>query len=426
MHRFSPKNAADMAALTRLPAPLTQLIPNIFQGQATYICVAPPANILVLWLVSPPHFTRIYNFTMVSPEQSHFAGTLIRWYGRHKRALPWRDTTNPYYIWLSEVILQQTRVAQGLPYYLKFVEAYPTVQQLAAAPEDEVLRLWQGLGYYSRAHNMHHTAKIITEEFRGSFPQNYDGLLKLKGVGSYTAAAIASFAFKEQVAVLDGNVFRVLARVFGLSDDIAAPASRKVFQKLADGLVPVDAPDIYNQAIMEFGAIQCTPVMPDCMFCPLQQSCFAFNHGMVQELPVKAKAKAARARYFHYIVLEHAGLFYLRKRLEGDIWQGLYDFYLYESPDKNLPLEALLPELRNAGLEVDLLPLQAPQREYKHVLSHQKITARFYRIKLKKPIEDTVLQETRLAPFTANQIEVLPKPILINSYLKDAGILVYL
>lgn len=363
---------------------------------------------------------------MATPEQAHFAGTLVRWYGQHKRALPWRDTTNPYHIWLSEVILQQTRVAQGLPYYLKFVEAYPTVQQLAAAPEDEVLRLWQGLGYYSRARNMHHTAKTVTEEFGGDFPQTYAGLLHLKGVGSYTAAAIAAFAFKERVAVLDGNVFRVLARVFGLSDDIAAPASRKVFQKLADTLVPPDAPDIYNQAIMEFGAIQCTPVMPDCLFCPLQQSCFAFNHGMVQELPVKAKAKAARPRYFHYVVLEHEGRFYLRKRLEGDIWQGLYDFYLYESPDKNLPMEALLPELLQAGLEVDLSHLQAPQKEYKHVLSHQKITARFYRIKLKKRLKEEVLQETRLAPFTVHEIEELPKPILINSYLKDAKILVYL
>ncbi|WP_161889060.1 A/G-specific adenine glycosylase [Pontibacter russatus] len=363
---------------------------------------------------------------MATPEQAHFADTLIRWYGRHKRALPWRDTTNPYHIWLSEVILQQTRVAQGLPYYLKFVEAYPTVQQLAAAPEDEVLRLWQGLGYYSRARNMHHTAKMVAAEFNGRFPDTYAELLKLKGVGSYTAAAIASFAFGEPVAVLDGNVFRVLARVFGISDDIAAPASRKVFKKLADELVPTDAPDIYNQAIMEFGAIQCTPVMPDCMFCPLQQNCFAFNHGMVQELPVKAKAKAARPRYFHYIVLEHAGRFYLRKRLEGDIWQGLYDFYLYESPDKNLPPEALLPELQQAGLEVDMAHLELPRKDYKHILSHQKITARFYRVRLKNRLREEVLQEARLALFTVNEVEELPKPILINSYLQDAKILVYL
>ncbi|RDV14085.1 A/G-specific adenine glycosylase [Pontibacter diazotrophicus] len=363
---------------------------------------------------------------MATPDQAYFANTLLRWYGQHKRPLPWRDTTNPYYIWLSEVILQQTRVAQGLPYYLKFAEAYPTVQQLAAAPEDEVLRLWQGLGYYSRARNMHHTAKIVTDELNGQFPGNYAALLKLKGIGSYTAAAIAAFAFKEQVAVLDGNVFRVLARVFGISDDIAVPASRKVFQKLADELVPADAPDAYNQAIMEFGAIQCTPVMPDCLFCPLQQSCFAFNNGMVQELPVKKKAKAARPRYFHYIVLEHEGEFYLRKRLEGDIWQGLYDFYLYESPDKTLPIETLVQVLQQAGLEVDLAHLQPPQKDYKHILSHQKITARFYRIRLISRLKEEVLKETRIAPFNVEEIEALPKPILINSYLKDAKILVYL
>lgn len=356
----------------------------------------------------------------------HFAETLINWYGRHKRSLPWRDTTNPYYIWLSEVILQQTRVAQGLPYYLKFIEAYPTVQDLAAAPQDEVLRLWQGLGYYSRARNMHHTAQLVVAQYGGRFPDRYSELLKLKGVGSYTAAAIAAFAFKEQVAVLDGNVFRVLSRVFGISDDIAAPASRKIFQKLTDELVPAEEPDTYNQAIMEFGAIQCTPLMPDCMFCPLQQSCFAFNHGMVQELPVKSKAKAARPRFFHYIIFELNSKFYLRKRLEGDIWQGLYDFYLYESTSKELPEQQLLQELQQAGIPVDITQLQPPQKDYKHILSHQKITARFYRFRLTKGIKDDVLQETRLAPYNVEEIEALPKPVLISSYLKDAKILIHL
>lgn len=273
---------------------------------------------------------------------------------------------------------------------------------------------------------MHHTARVVTEAHGGQFPGNYASLLKLKGVGSYTAAAIAAFAFKEKVAVLDGNVFRVLARVFGISDDIAAPASRKVFQQLADSLVPADAPDTYNQAIMEFGAIQCTPVMPDCLFCPLQQSCFAFNHGMVQELPVKSKAKAPRPRFFHYIVLEHEQRYYMRKRLEGDIWQGLYDFYLHESPEKELNTDTLLQELSQAGLKVDGAMIHPPKKAYKHVLSHQKITAHFYRIKLQEALPQAVMQETRLLPFSAPEIEALPKPILINSYLKDAKILVYL
>ncbi|GAB3202604.1 A/G-specific adenine glycosylase [Pontibacter aydingkolensis] len=356
----------------------------------------------------------------------YFSQTLINWYSRHKRALPWRETTDPYFIWLSEVILQQTRVAQGMPYYLKFTEAYPTVHDLAAAPQDEVLRLWQGLGYYSRARNMHHTAQLVVEKYGGNFPDKHEELLKLKGIGSYTAAAIASFAFKKQVAVLDGNVFRVLARVFGLTEDIAAPASRKVFQKLADELVPADAPDNFNQAIMEFGAIQCTPVMPDCLFCPLQQSCFAFNHGMVQELPVKSKAKAARPRFFHYIVLESEGSFYMRKRLAGDIWQGLYDFYLYESDSKDLALEALIRELSEAGIELSSSHANLPSKEYKHILSHQKITARFYYFKLDSRLKEEVLQESRLALYSPEKIDELPKPVLISNYLKDAKILVHL
>lgn len=357
---------------------------------------------------------------------TYFSQALIKWYNQHKRALPWRDTDSPYFIWLSEVILQQTRVAQGLPYYLKFVEAYPTVQDLAAAPQDEVLRLWQGLGYYSRARNMHFTAKQVVDKYAGNFPDNYKELLNLKGVGSYTAAAIASFAFKEQVAVLDGNVFRVLSRVFGLVEDIAIPSSRKVFQKLADELVPANEPDTYNQAIMEFGAIQCTPVMPDCLFCPLQQSCFAFNNGMVQELPVKSKAKAARARFFHYIVLEYEGAFYMRKRMEGDIWQGLYDFYLYESDDDSLPASKLTQELKQAGIELKNTHTSLPSKIYKHILSHQKITARFYHYKLKSRLKEEVLKEARLILYTVKEIDEIPKPVLISNYLKDTKILVHL
>lgn len=363
---------------------------------------------------------------MENTRYTSFAPTLLNWYQRHKRDLPWRNTTDPYLIWLSEVILQQTRVAQGLPYYERFAEAYPTVQHLAAAPQDDVLRLWQGLGYYSRARNMHHTARQIVGEYGGNFPDGYSELLKLRGVGSYTAAAIASFAFREQVAVLDGNVFRVLARVFGISDDIAIPASRKVFQQLADQLIPADAPDTYNQAIMEFGAIQCTPVMPDCLFCPLQQRCFAFMHGMVQELPVKAKAKAARPRYFHYLVFEFEGRYYLRKRLSGDIWEGLYDFYLHESDAKTLDKAALLRELNGAGIAAGQAHFEQPQREYKHLLSHQKITARFYLLRLTVRLSEEVLQEARLLLYSPEAIENLPKPILINSYLKDENILLNL
>ena len=210
-----------------------------------------------------------------SLQPSFLAAALLAWYPRHQRDLPWRHTRDPYAIWLSEVILQQTRVAQGLPYYETFLRAYPTVQHMAAAPEAEVLRYWQGLGYYSRARNMHRTARQVVEEYNGLFPGNYAGLLKLRGIGPYTAAAIASFAFDEAVAVLDGNVYRVLARIFGLHSDIAAPSSRKEFQAVADQHIPASTPADFNQAIMEFGAIQCTPAKPDCLFCPLQATCSA-------------------------------------------------------------------------------------------------------------------------------------------------------
>ncbi|RZK92973.1 MAG: A/G-specific adenine glycosylase, partial [Hymenobacter sp.] len=274
---------------------------------------------------------------------------MLAWYPRHRRDLPWRHTRDPYAIWLSEVILQQTRVAQGLPYYLDFLSSYPTVEALAAAPEQEVLRHWQGLGYYSRARNMHHTAQQIVREFGGRFPATYAGLRQLKGVGPYTAAAIASFAFDEAVAVLDGNVFRVLARIFGLHADIAAPSSRKEFQALADLHLPPSHAADFNQAIMEFGALQCTPAKPDCLFCPLQSECWAFQHGQVALLPVKAKAKAARTRHFHYLVLRHGGQLYLKERPGGDIWQGLYDFALVETDNAELPAAELLRHVEALG-----------------------------------------------------------------------------
>ncbi|TAE12733.1 MAG: A/G-specific adenine glycosylase [Bacteroidetes bacterium] len=218
-----------------------------------------------------------------------FAQTLLAWYPDHKRDLPWRDTPNPYHIWLSEVILQQTRVKQGLPYYVAFVELFPTVQDLANASEELVMRTWQGLGYYSRARNMHATAKIIAQAWQGNFPTTKADLIKLKGIGEYTASAIASFAFGEQVAVVDGNVFRVLSRFFGIEADISSPKGVKHFQELAKTLLPTQQSQTYNQAIMEFGALQCTPQKPNCMFCPLQAGCVAHATGKQDSLPVKTQ-----------------------------------------------------------------------------------------------------------------------------------------
>ncbi|WP_205503469.1 A/G-specific adenine glycosylase [Rufibacter psychrotolerans] len=349
---------------------------------------------------------------------SFFSYILIEWYHRHQRPLPWRETTDPYAIWLSEIILQQTRVRQGLPYYLKFMERFPTVQDLAHAPEDEVLRLWQGLGYYSRARNLHHTAKQVVSEFGGRFPDTYAKLLQLKGVGTYTAAAIASFAYREPVAVLDGNVYRVLARVFGRQENIAAPASKKIFEELANAHLPADQPHTYNQAIMEFGAIQCTPVAPDCLFCPLQQECFAFQHGLVNVLPIKEKAKSSRQRYFHYLVLQHEDKLYLRKRPANDIWQSLYDFYILET-DELHPEPALLQNRAAEALGLPGLEFRSTGKVYKHILSHQKIAAQFYLFSLPSRLREETEDTIGIKLYTIEEIEALPKPILIHSFLDE-------
>jgi A/G-specific adenine glycosylase len=350
---------------------------------------------------------------------SFLASALLAWYPRHHRDLPWRHTRDPYAIWLSEVILQQTRVAQGLPYYETFLAAYPTVQQLAAAPEAEVLRYWQGLGYYSRARNMHRTAQQVVAEYGGKFPDSYAELLKLRGIGPYTAAAIASFAFDEAVAVLDGNVYRVLARIFGLHSDIAAPSSRKEFQAVADQHIPATAPADFNQAIMEFGAIQCTPAKPDCLFCPLQSQCWAFQHGQVALLPVKSKAKAARTRYFHYFVLRHGEQTYLRERREKDIWQGLYDFALAETTTSELPASELIRHLDALGAALDANQVSEPTTAYRHVLSHQKLEVRFHPMVLAEALPDTTVRDLGLRAYLVAEIEALPKPQLIANYVEQ-------
>ncbi len=262
----------------------------------------------------------------------NFTNVLIAWYLQHKRELPWRDTLDPYPIWLSEIILQQTRVAQGMPYFFSFLEAFPTVSDLADAPEEKVLKLWQGLGYYSRARNLHQTAQHITYELGGKFPGNYAGLLKLKGVGDYTAAAIASFAYAEAVPVVDGNVFRVLSRFFGIATDISGAPARKEFATLARTLMPDDDPATFNQALMEFGALQCVPKNPDCAICPLNDGCVALRDGKVDKLPVKSKKTKVRTRFLNYLVVrDSAGRSVVQKRTGKGIWRNLYEFPLVET-----------------------------------------------------------------------------------------------
>jgi len=347
-----------------------------------------------------------------------FADQIIHWYRTNKRDLPWRDTTNPYKIWLSEIILQQTRVKQGLPYYQRFIAAYPDIYALAKASEEEVLRLWQGLGYYSRARNLHACARQLIDLHNGNFPENYQGLIRLKGVGSYTAAAIASFAYNETVPVVDGNVYRVLSRVFGVKKDILSSDGQKAFKKLAEELVPEGRAGEYNQAIMEFGALQCTPQSPNCLLCPLSRMCYAFQHNAHKNLPVKIKKVKVRKRFFSYIVLRAGGNLYMKVRDKKDIWKGLYDFHLLEtSKDLRDPAQlddALLAQAIEAGATVEMSNL------YKHQLTHQQLWVRFLLVDVSKGnLRDSLLSSQRLKAYSLEEVRKLPKPILVNNYLSE-------
>jgi len=301
----------------------------------------------------------------------HFSDILNSWYSKYKRELPWRNTTSPYHVWLSEIILQQTRVAQGLSYYNKFVKSYPNIEDLANDSEDNVLKLWQGLGYYSRARNLHATAKIISSEFNGVFPETYDEIIKLKGVGAYTAAAISSFCYGENRAVVDGNVYRVLSRYFGICTPIDSAIGKNEFQELAQECLSVENPGEHNQAIMEFGALQCTP-SPNCETCPLRASCIAHANSAVRAFPVKTKKIKVKDRYFNFIILSDNDSFYIQKRVAKDIWQNLYQFPLKESEKEIMSPFDLEESLVNKAVFLKV------SEQFKHVLSHQRIYAKFW------------------------------------------------
>ena len=307
-----------------------------------------------------------------------FTARLIIWYKKNYRDLAWKHTADPYKIWLSEIILQQTRVEQATPYYTRFVACFPTVQKLASASIDEVLKLWQGLGYYSRARNLHHAARQLVNDYDGKFPASCAELLKLKGVGSYTAAAIASFAFKEVVPALDGNAYRILARYFGVELPIDTMATKKQLTTLAQELIPDNAPDVFNQALMDFGSMVCTPHKPACEECPLQAGCVAYAKKLTQTIPVKSKRTAVRSRYFNYLLIKNGEYTYIRKREKKDIWQGLYEFPLIETAKATNSIELFNTKewksLTGKG-EVNIL-YHSPV--IKHLLSHQTIYATFY------------------------------------------------
>lgn len=351
-------------------------------------------------------------------DNRYFSDKVVKWYLKNMRDLPWRQTRDPYKIWLSEILLQQTRVSQGLPYYLRFVETFPDVRALAAASEQEILRLWQGLGYYTRARNLHKCAREIVSGFDGKFPASFEALKKLPGIGDYTAAAIASICFREPVAVVDGNVFRVLSRIFGIGLPINSPEGKKHFSSQAATLVTKENPDIYNQAVMEFGALHCTPQKPQCGECPFESTCFAAQKDLQLKLPVKLKGKAVRKRYFNYFVIKKGNSLLMKKRAQKDIWHGLYDFYLVETnravkTSKLLSEDPVLKKLRmKAGT--------AAQRKYKHILSHQVIISSFTVIENGTHPAGT---EKELKFFTPAKIAGLPKPVLISRFLKDHQLL---
>lgn len=347
--------------------------------------------------------------------RKYFTKHLSAWHANENdRDLPWKGEKDPYRIWLSEVILQQTRALQGLPYYLNFTTTYPTVQDMAAANDDDVFRIWQGLGYYNRCKNMLGTARIIAREMNGRFPDTYEGLLELKGIGPYTAAAIASFAFGRPNAVVDGNVYRVLSRYFGIDTPFDTTAGKKQFATLAQELLDSKNSAAYNQAIMDLGATVCTPSAPKCDNCPLIRQCFASAQGLTAALPVKSKKIVVKERWFNYFFLQYEDTVWIEKRGSGDIWENLHQPFLILSDGAAEP-ETLANELNNKGIAFTFNDI-IYKGNSKQRLTHQQINARFYTIDLKtKP----VIQSENGIWLSINELKKLAFPKTLVSFLKN-------
>lgn len=327
------------------------------------------------------------------------------WYRQNARELPWRNTKNPYFIWLSEIILQQTRVDQGRDYYHKFTQNYPKIEDLAKADEQQILKDWQGLGYYSRARNLHSTAKFIQQDLNGVFPSTFEEIRSLKGIGDYTAAAISSFAFDLPFAVVDGNVFRVLSRYFDIDLPIDSSKGKKYFQELAQELLNSKNPGIHNQAIMEIGSLVCKPAHPDCTNCPLNSTCLALKHNTIQDRPVKEKKTKVRDRFFSFLIFKEDNKVIMEKRKDKDVWQHLYQFPLIETSEKlNPKSHDVFSGLKASKVSEELI----------HILSHQKIHARFYHFDgFPKDLQSTWIT------IQSTDFEELPLPRLIDRYLES-------
>ena len=345
----------------------------------------------------------------IKDKKLFFTEALLRWNRlQNKRKMPWKGEKDPYKIWLSEVILQQTRVEQGLSYYNAFISHYPSVEKLAIAKEEDVFKLWEGLGYYSRCRNLVASARYIAFDLKGIFPATYDEILTLKGVGPYTAAAVASFAFNLPHAVTDGNVFRVLSRFFGIETAIDSTEGKKLFSKLANELLDKKAPGKYNQALMDFGAVICKPQLPLCDQCPFQPNCTAFKKNLIGALPVKGKKLTRKKRFFLYIIAEHGGKIYVRQRTEKDIWKSLWEFIAAEGTEK-------MPVLKDAGILRPGDQVISESGRYKQQLTHRDVEAVFVRVKLKEP-----LRAGNYTALSKKEWSRLAFPRIINDYLESA------
>ncbi|MEO5647675.1 MAG: A/G-specific adenine glycosylase [Chitinophagaceae bacterium] len=350
---------------------------------------------------------------------NYFRRSLLAWnLEMNTRQMPWKGEKNPYKIWVSEIILQQTRVEQGIEYYKKFINAFPDISALANAEESLVLKCWEGLGYYSRCRNILHSAKMIKEKFNGRFPENYAEIKSLKGVGDYTAAAISSFAFNAPYAVVDGNVSRLLSRFFGIGMSVDSNAGKAQFAQLAQQLLDKNAPAIYNQAIMDFGAVICKPRSPLCIRCPLNKKCQAFLENRVAELPVKQKLNLRKKRFFYYFLVKFKGKVYVQKRTAKDIWQNLYEFPLIET-EKEVTTEAVILTESFGELFVGVKPVimhQLPVRT--QLLTHQSITGSIFIVSINKPLKLL----NHMFAVDEKEIAALPFPKFINAYLQDKNV----
>jgi len=352
-----------------------------------------------------------------------FTTSLLAWWGTGKRSMPWKETKDPYKIWISEIILQQTRVSQGTDYYLRFIDRFPDIATLAGATEDEVLAMWKGLGYYTRARNIHATAKIVMESYQGIFPSTYKDIIQLRGIGPYTAAAISSFAYDLVHPVVDGNVIRVISRYFGIEEPVDDRRIRKHIDELAEELIHRERPADYNQAIMDLGAMVCAPRSPDCQNCCMSDTCVAYNKKWIDRIPLKAKKITKRHRFFHYLVIENSAYILLKKRQQKDIWQGLYDFPCVEKESETiLSLEEIHSLLTEIGLVKNRVKRAEISKTHRQTLTHQYINGIFYSIPVN--IDKLELKDGYFFAIKEN-LSNFAIPKLIDWYLGDKSITLF-